>query len=134
MELRQLRYFEAVADELHFGRAAQRLHMSQPPLSAQIARLEKQLGVSLFDRTNRQVRLTPAGMHLQHRLRSILGDLDNTVQELREYARGAAGLVSVGFVSSANYILLPQVTSLFSRRSEERRVGKEGRSRSRGGA
>ena len=116
MELRQLRYFEAVADELHFGRAAQRLHMSQPPLSAQIARLEKELGVSLFDRTNRQVRLTPAGMHLQHRLRRILGDLDDTVQELREYARGAAGLVSVGFVSSANYILLPQVTSLFSRR------------------
>ena len=116
MELRQLRYFEAVADELHFGRAAQRLQMSQPPLSAQIARLEKELGVSLFDRTNRQVRLTPAGLHLQQRLRSILGDIDDTVQELREYARGAVGRVSVGFVSSANYVLLPQVTSLFSQR------------------
>src|SRR5699024_5324846 len=72
------------------------------------------------DRTNRQVPLTPAGMHLQQRLRSILGDLDNTVQELREYARGAAGLASVGCVGSASYSSSPQGTARFTRRYRQR--------------
>lgn len=113
MELRQLRYFLAVAEELHFGRAAQNLHMSQPPLSLQISRLEQELGVQLLERSTRQVALTPAGEHLQSRARTILAALDAVGEELREYADGASGSLSVGFVSSANHTVLPGLIQRF---------------------
>jgi DNA-binding transcriptional LysR family regulator len=113
MELRQLRYFMAVAQELHFGRAAASLHMSQPPLSLQISRLERELGVKLFERTTRHVQLTAAGKRFQDRVASILEDLDDSVDELSEFADGYAGTLAVGFVSSANYTVLPGVVPLF---------------------
>lgn len=113
MEFRQLRYFLAVADELHFGRAAQRLHMSQPPLSVQISRLEQELGSPLFERSTRRVSLTPAGRHLQDRARSILDDVDALVDEVGEFATGFAGALTAGFVSSANYTVLPELVQLF---------------------
>jgi DNA-binding transcriptional LysR family regulator len=116
MELRQLRYFLAVADELHFGRAAQKLHMSQPPLSLQVSRLEEELGVKLFERSTRHVALTAAGTRFQDSARQILGDLDLAALELREFADGLSGRLSVGFVSSANYTVLPGVLPLFRER------------------
>ncbi|MDJ0348186.1 LysR substrate-binding domain-containing protein [Cryobacterium sp. PH29-G1] len=113
MDLRQLRYFLAVADELHFGRAAERLGMSQPPLSVQVSRLEDELGTPLFERTTRRVSLTPAGQHLQTRAHSILDEVDAVREEMRDYADGLSGRLSAGFVSSANYTVLPGVVQLF---------------------
>lgn len=113
MELRQLRYFLAVAEELHFGRAARRLHMSQPPLSVQVARLEQEVGTALFDRSTRRVTLTPAGRHLQTRARHIVAELDTVRGEMRDFVDGLAGELTAGFVSSANYTVLPGVVQLF---------------------
>lgn len=118
MELRQLRYFLAVADELHFGRAAQRLHMSQPPLSVQVGRLEREVGLPLFERSTRRVTLTPAGRHLQERARRILDEVDAVRTEMRDYVDGLAGQLTAGFVSSANYTVLPEVVQLFRSRRD----------------
>lgn len=82
IEMRHLRYFVAVAEELHFGRAAERLHMSQPPLSARIAGLERELGTALFVRTNRRVQLTAAGNHLLPRAREAITAFDQACSAL----------------------------------------------------
>ncbi|RCK58701.1 LysR family transcriptional regulator [Microbacterium sorbitolivorans] len=119
MELRQLRYFIAVAEELHFGRAAQRLHMSQPPLSVQVSRLEEEIGTPLFERNTRHVTLTPAGVHLHERAISLLANLDQIRDEMSEFATGYAGEITAGFVSSANYTVLPGVVQLFRARREQ---------------
>jgi DNA-binding transcriptional LysR family regulator len=94
VELRQLRYFVAVAEELHFGRAAERLHMSQSPLSRAIRELERDLGVVLFIRTTRRVELTPAGTALLERARRALAELDLAVEEARAMAQAPA----IGFM------------------------------------
>ena len=107
MELRQMRYFLAVAEELHFGRAAARLHISQPPLTVHIQRLEQELGVKLFDRSTRRVVLTQAGELFQGHVEHLLEGLDEAVAELQEVRAGRRGRVRVGFVSSANYTLIP---------------------------
>lgn len=107
MELRQLRYFLAVAEELHFGRAATRLHISQPPLTVHIQRLEHELGVKLFDRSTRRVVLTQAGELFRGHVEHLLEGLDEAVAELQEVRAGRRGRVRVGFVSSANYTLIP---------------------------
>ena len=116
MDLRQLRYFVAVAEERHFGRAAQRLHMSQPPLSMQIKALERELGIELLERTSRRVALTDAGRALLERAKTIL----DAVEEAREVARGAEqgmqGRLEVGFISSASLSLLPPSIRLFRER------------------
>jgi DNA-binding transcriptional LysR family regulator len=116
MDLRQLRYFVAVAEERHFGRAAQRLHMSQPPLSMQIKALERELGIGLLERTSRRVALTDAGRAFLERAKIILG----AVEEAREVARGAEqglqGRLEVGFISSASMSLLPPSIRLFRER------------------
>ena len=107
VELRQLEYFMAVAEELHFGRAAARLHISQPPLTVHIKRLEEELGVSLFDRTSRRVSLTSEGARFRDLIGPILQDLEEAVEDLREIKAGRRGRVRVGFVSSASYELVP---------------------------
>ena len=107
MELRQLRYFLAVAEELHFGRAAARLHISQPPLTVHIQRLEQELGTKLFDRSTRRVVLTQAGELFKGHVEHLLEGLDEAVAELQEVRAGRRGTVRVGFVSSANYTLIP---------------------------
>ncbi|GAB2876934.1 LysR family transcriptional regulator [Uliginosibacterium flavum] len=110
MELRHLRYFLAVAEELHFTRAAARLHIGQPPLSQQIQALEAELGVALFIRTKRSVQLTEAGQHLLVRAREILGASADVADELQRIARGGAGELRIGFTSSG--LLIPDIRNL----------------------
>jgi DNA-binding transcriptional LysR family regulator len=97
LELRQLRYFVAVAEELHFGRAAERLHMSQSPLSRAIRELERELGLVLFVRTTRRVELTPAGSALLERARRALAEIDAAVEDARRAAEPEGGLLGVGY-------------------------------------
>ncbi|HEU0248908.1 MAG TPA: LysR family transcriptional regulator [Gaiellaceae bacterium] len=97
VELRQLRYFVAVAEELHFGRAAERLHMSQSPLSRAIRELERELGLVLFVRTTRRVELTPAGSALLERARRALAEIDAAVDGARRAAEADAGVLGVGY-------------------------------------
>jgi DNA-binding transcriptional LysR family regulator len=97
VEVRQLRYFVAVAEELHFGRAAKRLHMSQSPLSRAIRELERELGVVLFVRTTRHVELTPSGSALLERARRALTEIDAAVDEARRAAKPDGGIVSIGY-------------------------------------
>lgn len=108
MELRHLRYFLAVAEERHFGRAAARLHMAQPPLSQQVRRLEEELGVILLRRTTRRVDLTPAGEAYLARVRTILDAVEAAGQEARRIDSGLEGRLVLGCVGSATYSLLPQ--------------------------
>ncbi|QYJ03064.1 LysR family transcriptional regulator [Nocardioides panacisoli] len=107
MELRHLRYFRAVAEEKHFGRAAERLHMAQPPLSQQIRQLEDELGVRLLDRTTRRVELTAAGRAYLDRVRVVLGEVEAAGDEARRIASGVEGRLVIGCVGSATYSLLP---------------------------
>ena len=116
MELRHLRYFVAVADELHFGRAAEKLHISQPPLSMQIRALEDELGVALLNRTRRHVSLTRAGQAFLQDARQILEKTDQAVLTARRAGRGEIGELAVGFISVADYNLLPLVLREFRRR------------------
>src|SRR5262245_1812612 len=102
-ELWQLRYFVAVAEQLHFGRAAAALHISQPPLSRAIRALEERLGVVLLARSRRKVELTAEGARLLDEARRILGQLERAAQEVRDMARGEAGRLRIGFVSLADY-------------------------------
>ena len=112
LELRHLRYFVAVAEELHFGRAAERLHMAQPPLSQQIKQLEALLGVTLFERTTRRVELTPAGTLMLDRARAILVDLEKLASDVRLVGEGASGVIRIGVVGSAAYWMMPRIVSV----------------------
>lgn len=109
VEIRHLRSFVAVAEERHFGRAAERLHIAQPPLSQQIKQLEAALGVTLLERTTRRVDLTDAGRLMLDRSRQLLTDLASIEHDVREVGRGAAGILRVGFVGSATYRLMPAI-------------------------
>lgn len=103
MELRGLRYFMVLAQELHFGRAAVRLNISQPPLTQHIKRLEADLGALLFERNNRSVRLTAAGTALLLETRRVIGDIDGLRRVVREAQSGEMGLLRAGFMSSAPF-------------------------------
>lgn len=113
MELRQLRYFVAVAEELHFRRAAARLHMSQPPLSQQIAALETELGCRLLARTRRQVELTPAGTAFLRDARALLADLEDAASHARALGEGLSGVLRVSFVGSALFSIVPTLVQRF---------------------
>ncbi|RRH94293.1 LysR family transcriptional regulator [Pseudomonas aeruginosa] len=103
MELRHLRYFAAVAEELHFGRAAERLGISQPPLSQQIQALEEEIGARLFERTNRRVELTDAGRLFLDESRQVLAQVDKAVLLARRAHLGELGELKIGFTSSAPF-------------------------------
>ncbi|MEU6763822.1 LysR substrate-binding domain-containing protein [Streptomyces sp. NPDC046853] len=109
MELRQLRYFLALAEECHFGRAAARLHVAQPALSQQIKQLERELGVDLFTRTTRRVEPTESGRELTGYARVVVLEEERARARMRELATGHAGRVAVGFIGTATYDVLPQV-------------------------
>lgn len=108
MELRHLRYFVAVAELLHFGQAAERLHMAQPPLSQQIRALEAEIGVELLARTTRNVSLTPAGAVFYDDALRILKSVDEAVDRVKRFGDGQLGGLRVGFTGSASYRQLPE--------------------------
>jgi DNA-binding transcriptional LysR family regulator len=108
VELRHLKYFVTVAEELNFSRAAERLHIAQPPLSQQIMKLERELGVRLFDRSARQIRLTPAGQSLLHDAYDILARADRAAVGAHDSAAGFSGTLSIACVASGvSSVLVP---------------------------
>ncbi len=115
VELRHLHYFITVAEELNFSRAADRLHMAQPPLSQQIRQLEEELGFQLFHRTKRRVQLTAAGQTFLIEVHQVLQSLDQAIQTGRQVSRGEVGQLAIGFVSSAAYNILPPILQTFRR-------------------
>lgn len=112
-DLRRLRYFVAVAEELHFGRAARRLNVSQPPLSVQIRTLEREIGTPLLVRTQRRVELTEAGRVLLDEARRLLEQAEAAVVHARRAAEGAVGRLAIGFVSTVDYSILPPLVRRF---------------------
>lgn len=110
---RSVRAFIAVAEELHFGRAAQRLHMSQPPLSQQIREFESAVGAALFLRTTRSVQLTPAGKLLLERVRQLVADANEAVHAAQQLDSGETGSMTLGFTHSTVYRVLPRMLVAF---------------------
>lgn len=126
MELRHFRYAIAVAEELNFGRAAARLNMSQPPLSQQIRQIEDELGVRLFERTKRSVKLTPAGETFVAEARSILKHIDDAQKATVRTARGEVGTLMVGTVTSTDsgfYKAIVDILQRFAVRYPDIHVG-----------
>lgn len=117
--LRLIRYFVAVAEELHFGRAARRLNVTQPGLSQQVQALERQLGVRLLERTSRQVRLTPAGALLLAEGRRVLAQTERALDLVRRAGLGQVGRVTVAAIGSATYDVLPRLLREHRRRQPD---------------
>jgi DNA-binding transcriptional LysR family regulator len=109
MELRQLRYFLGVAEQLHFTRAAELLHVAQPALSQQIALLEEEIGVKLLERTNRRVQLTPAGQAFREKAQAALDKAGEAAFDAQRVDRGQGGSVTIGFISTAALVVLPKL-------------------------
>lgn len=114
MEMRHLRCFVAVAEELHFGRAAERLHLSPPPVTLAIKELEAELGVLLFERTSRRIALTRPGEDALHDARAVLAATDTLSRRARETAQGLVGTLNLGFISLAAYSFLPPALRRFT--------------------
>ena len=110
-EFSQLRCFLAVAEDLHFGRAAQRMNMTQPPLSRQIQLLEHELGVELFERTNRAVKLTPSGRTFLPEAKQMLRLAEGAVVSAKRVARGEVGPVTLGFTAGSSYAFIPKLVA-----------------------
>src|SRR4029453_15151355 len=113
LELRHLRYFIAVAEELNFSRAAERLHMAQPPLSVAIRQLEQELGTDLFLRTTREVQLTDAGQAFLDGARRTLTELEHAEADAKRTAAGELGRLRVAFSWSARFEILPELGQAF---------------------
>ncbi|MGW3435257.1 LysR family transcriptional regulator [Streptomyces melanosporofaciens] len=119
MELRHMRYFAVLAEELHFGRAAKRLHMAQPPLSQRIRDLEHELGVRLFDRRRPRIQLTEAGALLLEHIRPVLAGVETAREAMRRLQPGEAGVLRVGVPPDTKPPVLRTLTESFSRRAPD---------------
>jgi DNA-binding transcriptional LysR family regulator len=122
MELRHLRYFVAVAEELHFSRAAERLHVSQPPLSQQIKQLEEEVQVRLFERSKRWVRLTSAGRLFLEHARQVLTEVDDAVLAARQMIGGQCDRLSIACTPWADYLVIPHILGRFSEQHPNVRI------------
>lgn len=122
MDMRHLRCFVAVAEELHFGRAAERLHLSQPPVSLAIKELEEELGVRLLERTSRRISITRAGEDALRDARAVLTAADTMRKRAREAAQGLMGSLSLGFISLPAYSFLPTTLRTFTEDYQRVRV------------
>jgi DNA-binding transcriptional LysR family regulator len=122
LEHRLLRSFIVVAEELHFGRAAARLHLSQPPLSMQIRKLEDRLGVRLLERDRRRVALTEAGRFLLERARGLLAEAGRSFEETGRIGRGESGVLAIGYTPTATYEVLPPLIREFRRDAPDIRL------------
>ncbi len=122
IDIRQMRYFVVLAETLHFGRAAERLHLSQPPLSRQIAALEKELGVQLLERGSRHARLTHAGRRFLEDARAVLASFDQACRNARRAASGELGELSIGFMMHAAHTVLPGLARRYMASHPEVRV------------
>lgn len=122
MELKQLRYFLAVAEERNFGRAALRLNLSQPPLTRQIQQLEAQLELRLFTRTPKGVELTPAGEALLQSTREILGYVDLAVERSKAANRGEIGRLDIAYYGTSIFVAIPRLLQLFRQRLPEVKI------------
>src|SRR5262245_52182100 len=116
MELRHLRYFVAVAEELHFGRAAARLHIVQPALSRQIRALEQEMTLRVFERDRRRVALTAGGAAFLGEARAILAAVDHAVETARRADRGESGILRIGYIPAVVYTGLPDIVRAFRKR------------------
>jgi DNA-binding transcriptional LysR family regulator len=115
MEIRHFKAMVAVAEELHFGRAAKKLHLSQPPISLAIKELETELGVRLFERSSRQIAITPAGESVLRDARAVLASIETLKRQAQSTDDGFDGALSVGFMSLAAYSFLPDVLKRFTK-------------------
>ena len=124
LDLRRLRYFMTVADELHFGRAAQRLHIAQPPLTRQIASLEAELSIRLFERSTRTVTLTPEGVQFLEHARHVLDAVSGAESSARQLASGISGRLAIGYTSSVPMSrMFSEIVREFGRQSPEVELG-----------
>lgn len=114
MDTRHMRYFMALAETLHFGRAAERMNMSQPPFSRQIAMIEHTLGVKLFERNSRNVALTSAGKHFMKDCRNVLGQFEGACRDVRLVSSGMKGELRFGFMMHAAHSVVPQLVQLYT--------------------
>lgn len=115
MDIREMRYFYAVVEEGNISSASKRLSIAQPALSRQIKQLEDSLGVRLFERGSRRIRLTEAGQLLRERVEQILGLVDGTMKEMAEFNSGSGGTISIGTVTTSGALLLPTLINEFHR-------------------
>ncbi|WP_183172737.1 LysR substrate-binding domain-containing protein [Acetobacter pomorum] len=115
MDTRHMRFFMALAETLHFGRAAERMNMSQPPFSRQIAMIERTLGVKLFERNSRNVALTPAGKHFMEDCRNVLGQFEDACRDVRLVASGMKGELRFGFMMHAAHSVVPELVQLYAK-------------------
>ena len=122
MELRHLRYFVAVAEQLHFRHAAEIVHVAQPALSQQIRQLERELGVILLERSRHKVRLTPAGKAFYENAQCILRQADQAVAKARKVERGDSGTIRIGFVSTAAIRVLPDAVKKLQKQAPSAEV------------
>ena len=113
MDTRHMRYFVALAETLHFGHAAARMNMSQPPFSRQIAAIEKTLGARLFERNSRNVALTAAGKHFLEECRAVLAHFDTACRDVQLVASGVKGELKLGFMMNAAYSVVPALVRLY---------------------